>query len=406
MSALPSSSTLMLAAVAGLTAFAPVARAAPGDQGVMGGGPVAEGSWRDVAAVNFSGTAECSGVLIAPTVALTAGHCDAGNLDSILVGTNSLARPELGELIPVARHVEYPDSFNNFDLTVLVLARPATVPPRAIATGWASLEIIAGAAVQIVGYGALDRDASQYVDELHEAETTITSGDCAEDGLGCNLPARPAGELGAGGMGIDTCPGDSGGPLYLKTSYGDFVAGITSRAYEDAVYPCQDGGIYTRPDAVIDWIEQTAGVPVSHAPEPTADALALVPGGGGQTVVVANDPRATAHTFALAGPPEHGQAAVAADGRVRYCAAAGYTGDDWIPVTVTDASNPARTLTTRVYVQVQDGLTETGCSLEFDDDGAGGCCAAGPGHAGGRALVAGLVGLLLLRRRRAAPRAR
>ena len=38
----------------------------------------------------------------------------------------------------------------------------------------------------------------------------------------------PDGELGAGGMGIDTCPGDSGGPLYLPTDFGTFLAGVTS----------------------------------------------------------------------------------------------------------------------------------------------------------------------------------
>ena len=49
-----------------------------------------------------------------------------------------------------------------------------------------------------------------YVDELQEATTVITDADCSRTDLGCNIAAYPNGELGAGGMGVDSCPGDSG----------------------------------------------------------------------------------------------------------------------------------------------------------------------------------------------------
>ena len=115
---------------------------------------------------------------------------------------------------------------------MLTLLQPSSIPPRPIATGWARLDIVDGASVQLVGYGAVDRDANQYVAALQEATSTLTDADCSSSS-GCNAGARPAGELGAGGMGIDTCPGDSGGPLYLLTPYGDFLAGVTSRGYDN-----------------------------------------------------------------------------------------------------------------------------------------------------------------------------
>ena len=78
---------------------------------------------------------------------------------------------------------------------------------------------------------------------------------------GCNGAVSPGGELGAGGNGVDACFGDSGGPLYLLSDRGDYVVGVTSRAYAGVPwnYPCRDGGIYTRPDAVVDWIESKVG---------------------------------------------------------------------------------------------------------------------------------------------------
>ncbi len=113
---------------------------------------------------------------------------------------------------------------------MLVLATASTFAPRAIATGWARLEIDNGAAVELVGYGTIDATGMTQIPELQEAMTTITDFDCTTSD-GCNTGARPDGELGAGGMGIDTCPGDSGGPLYVLASDGAFLGGVTSRSY-------------------------------------------------------------------------------------------------------------------------------------------------------------------------------
>ena len=122
--------------------------------------------------------------------------------------------------------------------------------------GWARFDIKNGAAVQFVGFGTIDRDGTTSTDDLKEAPSTITDFNCTTSS-GCNAAATPDGELGAGGNGIDTCPGDSGGPMYLMTDYGSFLAGVTSRSYDNARYYCSEGGIYGRPDKIVDWIEET-----------------------------------------------------------------------------------------------------------------------------------------------------
>lgn len=363
---------------------------------VLGGVNAPAGKWPDVAAVLFNGQQQCTGVLVAPNIALTAGHCNDPLLRSILVGTTSLARPAEGETLGVVKRIEHPDSFQTEDLTILVLERPSRFPPRAIATGWARLDIANGARVAIVGYGAIDRDASQYINDLQEAETTITDADCTQR-LGCNRSVAPGGELGAGGMGVDTCPGDSGGPLYLLTDYGAFLAGITSRSYDDAQYPCADGGIYARPDKVIDWIEREAGAPVARGPAPTADAITAVRGHGGETSIAVNDPKGKKHTYEITAPPSRGTAAVRGDGRVRVCTdPEAAPGGDALTVTVADRADPARKLELTIPIAVQDGDPGADCSVE--DFESGGCCDSGRNAGGSLPLALGV--LVLLRRRR------
>lgn len=368
---------------------------------ILGGTNAPAGKWPDVAAVLWSGQHTCTGVLIAPTVALTAGHCDDDTLKSILVGTSSLARATEGETLGVVKRIAYPGWSETEDLTVLVLGRESRFAPRAIATGWARADIRNGARVAIAGFGAINRDATMYVNDLQEAETTITDADCTQK-LGCRASVAPSGELGAGGMGVDTCRGDSGGPLYLLTDYGTFVAGITSRAYDDAQYECSGGGIYARPDKVIDWIEQSAGVPVTRGPEPTADKITVVRGHGAETSIRVNDPKTRKHKLSIAAQPSRGVAAVRDDGRVRVCIdPAAAPGDDAVTVKIADSADAARALEVRIPVTVEDGEPDVeDCSA--DDFEGGGCCDSGRSSRGSLPLALGVV-VILRRRRRSSP---
>src|SRR5262245_44210878 len=96
---------------------------------IIGGSDAAAGKWPDVAAVMFpapSGEVPgCTGTLVAPTVVLTAGHCDQiidpPLPDHVLIGASSLARPREGELIAIARGIPFPDAEDSEDIAVLVL---------------------------------------------------------------------------------------------------------------------------------------------------------------------------------------------------------------------------------------------------------------------------------------------
>jgi endonuclease G len=378
-----------------------LARAEPAP--VIGGDDVPTGKWPDAAAMYYpDGQQGCTGTLIAPTVALTAGHClYDGGPSAVLVGTNSLSRRSEGDFLPVMKRIAYPQSQSTYDIAVVVLGQASRFAPRPIATGWARLDIKDGASVDIVGYGAVDRDANQYINELQEATTTITDADCVRS-AGCNSAAMPAGELGAGGMGIDTCPGDSGGPLYVTTSYGSFLAGVTSRGYDDNRYYCSEGGIYVRPDKIVDWIEQQAGVPIARGPEPTFEALTAVRGHAAETQIDANDPKSESHTFALTTPPMHGTAKVTEDGRVRVCTDPGVAGQDSLVVTITDTTTAGRALAVTIPITIADGAPADSCDVDaFENDGSdGGCCDSGRNANGSVVLGIALAAVLRRRRRR------
>ncbi len=250
---------------------------------VVGGKDAPAGHWPDTAAVFFGAEQGCTGVLIAPDLVLTAGHC-AGGITHVLLDTIDYTQG--GEKIEVVETIVQQNWSRTYDLSLLILAEESSVEPRVIAQGCAlDNYLYDGAEVVIVGYGATDVWGERYGSRLQQAQTTVIDAECTDMELGCASQVSPGGELRAGGDGVDACFGDSGGPLYLVPSdhagntssrmdyniaarQADpeaYLVGITSRGYDTAYQPCSEGGIYVRPDAVIAWIEESAGV---ELPEP------------------------------------------------------------------------------------------------------------------------------------------
>lgn len=374
-------------------------------QTVVGGGPAEAGVWDDAVAVRLGNQWGCTGVLIAPDLVITAGHCVRGvNVTRVKIG--ALDSRGDGEEINVVEAIEYPNSQRTIDVALLMLESDSVHTPRDMALDCVvDNDLHDGAPVAVVGFGSDRPSGGGNNSLLLEAFTTVTDHDCSEGGQSCNRDARPDGELTSGGDGIDSCSGDSGGPLYLLTDRGDFLTGITSRG---TGWTCGDGGVYGRVDKVIDWIETEYGDTLPRpncdpntAPSPFADGIEVYPGESGTTIVDPGDPDAVdSHEFWIDTDPAHGTAEIDDSGELVYTADADYIGEDTVRVGVGDNGYPAEERMVEVPVDVLDPNAPAGGgdgdgSLD-GEGGPGGCACSADVGKGPTAPFGGVVGILAL----------
>lgn len=142
------------------------------------------------------------------------------------------------------------------DLALLFLWRPVEglTPVTVISMDLFHANVSEETSLLLSGYGSRSLNGENYVGELYVAETPfIRSGDYE----------FLAGELGS----PDTCSGDSGGPVYLEIEGTRYLVGTTSRARDDAMLACGEGGIYTLAPAYADWITETVALNTSSDTE-------------------------------------------------------------------------------------------------------------------------------------------
>jgi endonuclease G len=274
---------------------------------VVGGTTVEPGTWRDAVAV-LSPDAVCTGTLIAPDVVLTAGHCIDPAPIFVVVDTVDYGQPG-GEPIRVKAAAAYPAWQDSYDVGVIVLEHAASAPPRVVAaTCTARAALVAGAAVHLVGFGLTTTTGKGENSRLHEGVVPVLDPTCADPDA-CMPSVSPGGEFIAGGSGVDSCFGDSGGPVYVDTPDGPALAGVVSRGYARTGPPCGAGGVYVRADRVISWVERITGAPIRRtrcagaADEPVAATTTDDAGGGCAAT--------------RAGSPSFGLAAVLSAGLIR-----------------------------------------------------------------------------------------
>jgi secreted trypsin-like serine protease len=218
---------------------------------VVGGQSVPPGKYPFVAYIDISGQASCTGDLIAPTWVLTAGHCAAvtgafgvplgatlpPSAYTVTLGTVN-ADHSGGQTFSVRSVQADPDYFvangTGHDVSLLELERPASILPIQIASTvdrsrWAAPDLLT-----IAGFG-LTQEGGSPPPTMQEAQVPrVADTDCSnaysntEPVAGDAFDPETALCAGYPQGGVDTCEGDSGGPLMVVFGYGARLVGATS----------------------------------------------------------------------------------------------------------------------------------------------------------------------------------
>ena len=241
---------------------ATMAVAASPSSAVVGGTDAGPNEFPSVAEI-YLGAFGCTGTLIDPTHVLTAGHC--GNptgivfaapiawptpLIDVYIGSNKSLE---GENIPVSKAVVSPEYFgllnSRNDLTILTLSRPSTKTPTPVAGAGERSTWDPGDLETIAGWGNTSSDGEEYPDTLQKAQVPITTDDYCEsrysEDEGWDFDPETMVCAGYPEGGVDTCQGESGGPLFGRAGDGTLrVVGATSwgNGCAEEGYP----GVYAR----------------------------------------------------------------------------------------------------------------------------------------------------------------
>lgn len=218
-----------------------VAAAPRPDPRIIGGEPAGFGEYPFMVALLFEPAAGsdfdkqyCGGSLIASRWVLTAAHCvdflTSPDEVAVAVDRTHLNSTE-GQRVGVREFFIHPDWDRNTlspDVALLRLAKPVTgVAPIRLAGPSDDGFEVAGTLLTVIGWGNTSTTGqASFPDGLREVVVPVvddTTCDEANHGL-----VTPETQLCAGVKGIDSCGGDSGGPLFATSGGAKVQVGIVS----------------------------------------------------------------------------------------------------------------------------------------------------------------------------------
>jgi secreted trypsin-like serine protease len=289
--------TILGCAMAALALCAPAGASASGgaQASIIGGSPATIERFPYLAYIEagnkHSGFA-CTGSVVAPRVVLTAAHC----VESVETGTFSkpaeyavaigVANPKQAQpeniYGVVATHVfpSFDPGIVHGDAAVLILSRPTTAPPLALAGPAEAALYEGGATVSVAGWGVTRAQNRQAPSNMRTTTMTVQ-----KDGL-CRAKTNGFYEDYSGAVQLcllstpkktsGTCFGDSGGPAVATRPDGTPVELAVISVVGPLCSP-QTPNVLTRVDYVSTWVSEWIAATESGGPAPFVDPAAPLP---------------------------------------------------------------------------------------------------------------------------------
>lgn len=232
---------------------------------ILGGREAQPGEWPwQVVILNRYREAFCGGTLVAPQWVMTAAHCVRRKL-YVRLGEHDLAVREGSELdYKVSRavtHPQYDSTTVDNDVALLQLPEPVEPGPRispaCLPEQGASLPV--GDSCTIIGWGKERNTHIFGTDILHEAEVPIIASSVCEavyedyyitSNMFCAGYRRGR---------VDSCAGDSGGPLLCHRQGRWHIYGITS--FGEGCGKRGKFGIYAKVSNYRHWVQNVIATP-------------------------------------------------------------------------------------------------------------------------------------------------
>lgn len=259
---------------------------------VIGGTVSADDAWPSVVAVrmtvydkrNIPLERRCAGTLIASRWVMTAAHCffpseaidSEMKQDATPVNTtvfidhrqisSSTLRSESG--LPVSNihinplYIADSGQYDN-DIALVELTYPVeTIPTMTLGADprWGEMAKIVGWGVTEVGLDGQPKASAHLVDQLHEADLPIVSTLVCKEAMGAGNITQNMLCAGYKDGGVDSCVGDSGGPLLVREAGVYKQVGIVS--FGDGCAKPDRYGVYTRVPMYSAWISELTGLNV------------------------------------------------------------------------------------------------------------------------------------------------